>query len=162
VSAGCLSLLSANCVTDLFGVQHQDFHVVFLPDCWRNCAWADARWMARRIGGLRRADLERVFAESGWPSFSQQLGVEKLLARRNDLVQTFGLTGEGIPLEPCDPKLTIRVATLDGTDRQRFKASEGAQGFGLLIDDPLQFVAPGLVRPGDSWGDPTHPVPPLS
>ncbi len=71
-----------------------------------HCTWSDARWMARRIGALGRADLERAFAESGWPDFSQKLGVEKMLARRNDLIKAFDLEEEGLKPVPCNPSLT--------------------------------------------------------
>jgi len=149
-SAGCLSTLSANCVGEVLDVQSLQLHPVFLPDCWRHCTWADARWMARRIGHLRRADLERVFADSGWPVFSQKLGVEKLLARRNDLVKTFDLEREGIPLEPCDPRLTIKITTAAGPDypvikglinpRSRLvqEAERAAHPEGLLLTRPRQ------------------------
>ncbi len=115
-SAGCLSTLSPNCVGEVFQTQMMKLHPVFLPNCWRHCTWADARWMARRIGQLTREDLERVFADSGWPVYSQQLGVEKMLARRNDLVRTFGLTEEGLKILSCNPQLTIKVTTPDGSN----------------------------------------------
>ncbi len=115
-SSGCLSTLSPNCVGEVFKTQFMKTHPIFLPDCWRNCTWADARWMARRIAALRRQDLERVFADSGWPAYAQQLGVEKLLARRNDLVRAFDLTEEGDTLESCNPSLTIRIQTPDGVE----------------------------------------------
>ncbi len=149
-SAGCLSTLSPNCVGALFNKQSFKLHPVFLPDCWRHCTWADARWMARRIGGLRRADLERVFADSGWPAFSQRLGVEKMLARRNDLVRTFGLAAEGVPIESCEPNLSLKVETQDGTDwpvvkgfinplsRLVREAERSTHPEGLLLTKPRQ------------------------
>ncbi|MFZ5951147.1 MAG: hypothetical protein ACOYXC_10605, partial [Candidatus Rifleibacteriota bacterium] len=64
-SSGCLSTLSSTVVGEVFNVKHFKIHPVFLPDSWRHCTWADARWMARRIAGLGRADLERIFSQSG-------------------------------------------------------------------------------------------------
>jgi len=42
--------------------------------------------------------------------------LEKLLARRNDLVREFDLTDEGVALEPCNPNMTARVQTSDGVE----------------------------------------------
>lgn len=137
---------------DVFQTQFVKMHPVFLPDCWRHCTWADARWMARRIGQLTRADLERVFADSGWPTFSQRLGVEKMLARRNDLVRTFGLTGEGLAIESCFPHLTLKMITPDGREdvpvvrgkvnpfsRLVQEAEKSVHPEGLLLTRPRQF-----------------------
>lgn len=115
-SAGCLSTMPNRCMGRIFGGQFFRIHPVFLPDSWRHCTWADARWMARRIAFLGRTDLERIFAESGWPAFSQQLGVEKMLSRRNDLVKVFGLDTEGFQIIPCNPTLTVKYETENGID----------------------------------------------
>jgi len=113
-SSGCLSALSSSVVGEIFNVRLIKTHPIFLPGSWKHCTWSDARWMARRIGALGRADLERVFAESGWPDFSQKLGVEKMLARRNDLIKAFDLEEEGLKPIPCNPSLTIRFRRSDG------------------------------------------------
>lgn len=115
-SAGCLSTLPEKMVSKVFNVRMFKTHPVFLPDSWKHCTWSDARWMARRIGQLGREDLERAFSESGWPDFSQKLGVEKMLSRRNDLIKAFNLEEEGLSLIPCDPSITIRIKTPRGFD----------------------------------------------
>ncbi|HNX75542.1 MAG TPA: hypothetical protein PLM07_08055 [Candidatus Rifleibacterium sp.] len=83
--------------------------VLYIPASWKACSWADARWMALRIASLGRADLERCFADSGWPVFVQRLAIEKLLARRNELIEPFRLDLDGVKPLACDPKLTITV-----------------------------------------------------
>ena len=82
---------------------------LYVPASWKACTWADARWMALRIANFSRADLERCFAESGWPLFVQHLAIEKLIARRNELIVPFELGLDGIKPLPCDPALTITV-----------------------------------------------------
>jgi len=83
---------------------------LYVPNSWKACTWADARWMALRIARLTRADLERCFAESGWPVFVQRVAVEKLISRRNELVAPFRLDLDGIKPLPCDAALTQKVS----------------------------------------------------
>ena len=64
--------------------------------------------MALKICALSRSDLEREFAESGWPTFIQRLAVEKLLSRRNELVDAFCLQEDGVKPIPCDPGFTLK------------------------------------------------------
>ena len=87
---------------------HFKMNPLFLPRAWKSCTWADARWMALKICALSRSDLEREFAESGWPTFIQRLAVEKLLSRRNELVDAFCLQEDGVKPIPCDPGFTLK------------------------------------------------------
>ncbi len=149
-SAGCLTTLSPRVVSEVFNVRLFKTHPVFLPNSWKHCTWSDARWMIRRIGTLNRGDIERVFSESGWPDFSQKLGVEKMLARRNDLVKAFDLEAESFKEIPCNPALTIRVKTGNGFDipvirgkinpfsRLVRQAEREAHPEGLLLSRPRQ------------------------
>lgn len=82
---------------------------LYVPESWKECTWADARWMALRIARITRDDLERCFGESGWPLFVQRIAIEKLIARRNELIAPFRLDLDGIKALPCDPDLTITV-----------------------------------------------------
>jgi hypothetical protein len=65
---------------------------------------------------LRRADLERAFSECGWPPFVQKVAVERLLHRRNELVEAFRLEEDGIKPIPCDPDFDFAVTTKQGRD----------------------------------------------
>ncbi|RCK80620.1 MAG: hypothetical protein OZSIB_2933 [Candidatus Ozemobacter sibiricus] len=89
---------------------------LYIPKAWQACTWADARWMALRIARLRRADLERAFSECGWPPFVQKVAVERLLHRRNELVEAFRLEEDGIKPIPCDPDFDFAVTTKQGRD----------------------------------------------
>ena len=82
---------------------------LYVPESWKACSWADARWMALRIARLSRNDLERCFADSGWPVFVQRVAIEKLIARRNELIVPFRLDLDSIKPLPCDTNLTITV-----------------------------------------------------
>lgn len=82
---------------------------LYIPQAWENCTWADARWMAMRIATLKRADLERAFADSGWPAFVQKVAIEKLINRRNELVKAFRLEEDGFKMLDCNPEFNFTV-----------------------------------------------------
>lgn len=90
---------------------------LYVPASWKACSWSDARWMALRIAKITRADLERCFADSGWPIFVQRLAIEKLISRRNELIEPFRLDLDGVKPIECDPKLTLTVK-VDGKEYQ--------------------------------------------
>jgi hypothetical protein len=54
---------------------------------------ADARWAARMIAKLTRAQIAAAFALGGWPSCIQKTYVERTISRRNNLLQSLGLVG---------------------------------------------------------------------
>jgi predicted HicB family RNase H-like nuclease len=76
----------------------------------RSTTFADAKWMARLIAQLTRQQIEDAVGLGRWPGGIPQLYVEKLVNRRNQLVQVFGLEGE-FELMPVDRHLT----TADGS-----------------------------------------------
>ena len=55
------------------------------------CSWDDARWITRRIEKLTRADWKEIVASTNTPKAVQQIMLEKMISRRNSLVQHFGL-----------------------------------------------------------------------
>lgn len=67
--------------------------------------WADAKWMARRIARLSRAQIEAAVALGRYPGGIGDLYVEKLVSRRNQFVRVFGLEDE-FPMLPVDRHLT--------------------------------------------------------
>ncbi|HNV70097.1 MAG TPA: hypothetical protein PKO06_10390 [Candidatus Ozemobacteraceae bacterium] len=94
---------------------------LYIPESWKDCTWADARWMSLRIARLTRADLERAFLDCGWPIFAQKVAVEKLISRRNDLVEAFHLEEDGIEKLPCDVGFSFEVKTKNGVDYPVYK-----------------------------------------
>ncbi len=107
--SGELNSFEASFVRFLPGSINFVMRPLYIPRSWKDCSWADARWMALRIARLSRSDLERSFSESGWPSFVQKVAVEKLIARRNELIEPFRLDLDGIKPLPCDPEFTLRI-----------------------------------------------------
>jgi hypothetical protein len=67
--------------------------------------WADSKWMARRIAQLSREQIEVAVSLGRWPGGVGPLYVEKLINRRNQFVEVFGLEGE-YGLLPVDRNLT--------------------------------------------------------
>ncbi len=55
--------------------------------------FSDVKWASRLIAGLTRNQIEQAVAIGHWPSCIQTIYVEKLIARRNDLVRNFNLEG---------------------------------------------------------------------
>ena len=72
--------------------------------------WADAKWMARLIAQLTREQIEDAVSLGHWPGGVGELYVEKLIHRRNQFVEAFGLQDEFARL-PVDRHLT----TADGS-----------------------------------------------
>ncbi len=55
---------------------------------------ADARWAARLIATITRDDVVEAVRLGGWPLCVEKIYIEKILSRRNDLVQQLGLLGQ--------------------------------------------------------------------
>jgi hypothetical protein len=75
-----------------------------------NATHADHRWMLRKVAQLTREQIEDAVSLGRFPGGIGQLYVEKLIARRNQLVQFFGLADEFDPI-PVDRRIT----TADGS-----------------------------------------------
>lgn len=58
-----------------------------------NATLADARWGARLIADLSREQIQAAVDYGAWPKCVRPIVVEKLISRRNDLVQSLGLVG---------------------------------------------------------------------
>lgn len=76
----------------------------------------DAKWMTRKIAQLSREQITEAVKLGQWPNQSpynyEQLIIEKLINRRNELVQAFDILGEKLPsgeiaeLMPVDRGIT--------------------------------------------------------
>ena len=75
-----------------------------------NATHADHRWMIRRIARFTRKQIEDAVALGRFPGGIGPLYVEKLIHRRNQLVEVFGLSDEFDPM-PVDRNIT----TADGS-----------------------------------------------
>ncbi len=97
------------------GRVHLNYKSTWNPTLRKLITWADARWMVRQIAQLRREQIEQAVSLGVWPEPVAKLLVEKLVARRNQLVEAFELLGESTPsgeirLLPFDRGIT----TADG------------------------------------------------
>ncbi|MCP4147953.1 MAG: hypothetical protein GY757_09395, partial [bacterium] len=78
-------------------------HVHFTYRCFqknsgfRHVTYSDARWMIRLIASLTRKQITDAVEIGGWPAPLSRLLVEKLIARRNQMVEAFSLDGEKNP-----------------------------------------------------------------
>jgi hypothetical protein len=61
---------------------------------FQETAYEDARWLARRLMPLTRADFTEIVALGRYPEDVAALLTEKLIARRNHLIQLFDLGNE--------------------------------------------------------------------
>lgn len=83
---------------------------------FKHITFADARWITRLIAQLSREQVTAAVELGGWPDAMGKLLIEKLIAKRNQLVEAFDLEGETLPngkrfsLLPVDRNLT----TTDG------------------------------------------------
>lgn len=61
-------------------------------DTTYGASWEDARWIARRMAKLTRADFEEIVKKSSYPLAVEKLLIEKIIARRNDLMALLDLS----------------------------------------------------------------------
>lgn len=83
-----------------------------------NASWEDARWIGRRIGKLTRADFVEIVEKSLYPKAVELLLIEKIIARRNDLMKLLELT-EFADL-PFNPQVSFEDKLVDGEVVQEF------------------------------------------
>lgn len=83
--------------------------------------YADARWAIRLIADLSREQIRKAVELGGWPSKVQDVYVEKMISRRNDLVTNFDLVGAS----SFDGKKIALLPVNDSKeDREQFKITE--------------------------------------
>jgi hypothetical protein len=114
-----------------------NYHSVVDPSLRKQITWSDARWAVRLIAQLTRAQIEEAVALGHWPDSVGRLLVEKLIHRRNQLVQAFDLVGEATP--------SGAIALLD-VDRH-ISTADGHVVDGELIDGVFE----GATQDFDSY-----------
>lgn len=72
-------------------------------------SWEDARWIGRRMARLTRADFEEIVKKASYPAAVEKLLIEKIIARRNDLMAMLDLN----KLSP-DIAFNPQVSSVDG------------------------------------------------
>jgi len=115
-------LVESNGFSRLFGFLNRSIELDYIDlqdtGLERTTTYADAKWMARLIAQLTREQIEAAVALGHWPGGISQLYVEKLINRRNQLVQAFGLENE-FALLPVDRKLTTADGSVVDGELQR-------------------------------------------
>ncbi len=67
-------------------------------ELFQHTTWDDARWMVRLIARLSREQIRSAVVAGQWNPKVENILIEKLVARRNQLVKTFELEKEFVPL----------------------------------------------------------------
>lgn len=98
ISAGLADITESVNIYDwtLGQIQNQavSFHT---PDqAVYGCTKDDAVWMLRRLAGLTRDDFTQIIANSYYPAPVAKVLVEKMISRRNTILQIFGVTADKI------------------------------------------------------------------
>lgn len=80
--------------------------------------YADARWMMRYISALSREQISEAVTLGHWPQCVQEIYVEKLISRRNNLVEKLDLIGQ----TDFDGNRIQLLPASDNRDQYRYKA----------------------------------------
>jgi len=64
-------------------------NMLYVPKVFGHVTYADAAWMARKIGKLSREQILAAVAATQWPDFQQEVMASRLIARRNAIVRMF-------------------------------------------------------------------------
>lgn len=118
-------------VIDRKGRQRKPFRIVRYQPIFDNGAFRamtvdDARWMARLIAQLTENQLEQALIAAGYTSAEVRLYTEKLVSRRDRMIQDLGLAGEirllrprgvirtfDLEIEPLEPGGIVRTFDYD-------------------------------------------------
>jgi hypothetical protein len=109
--------------------------------------FADARWMVRLIARLSREQVQAAVELGGWPESMGKLLVEKLIARRNQLVSAFDLVGDVLPngkritLIPFNRRLTTTDGVVVKGKLKIYELPGYIQYFGPRIRELIPIIA---------------------
>jgi hypothetical protein len=80
-------------------------------------SWDDARWIARRMAKLTRADFTEIVHLASFPMAVEKLLIEKIIARRNNLLELLKLE---VPALPFTPEASFDKGLVKGEIVQEF------------------------------------------
>ena len=103
-------------------------------------SYDDARWSARLISKLTRADFEAIVANADLPPEVAALIVEKLISRRNTLLGFFSVTA---PKLTFDPNITRAPNLVSGKLVQQDWAGYGSR---FAFGDPVAPLSGSEIR----------------
>ena len=96
--------------------------------------YADARWAARLIAALSRAQMEEALKIGHWPECIAKIYLEKMISRRNDLVEHLGLIGETLPSGKKIALLPMKASGEDLNFDLKCNKEEIAKDYGTVFD----------------------------
>lgn len=105
--------------------------------------YADMKWMARQIAQLSREQITQTLQLAGWPLSIQQLLVEKLINRRNQLVRAFEMEDD-YPHMECNRSLTTEDSAVQDGRLTRSQFEGHTQNYHNEIFNILRPVYEGL------------------
>ncbi len=129
---------------------HMNFACLVDNSLFDYVTYADGRWMVRLIARLTRRQIADAVVLGGWPGPLAKLLVEKLVARRNQLVSVFGLVGERTPeggtisLMKYDRYLTTADGVVKRGNLRKYTFEGFPQYFGPRVNEILALVLRGL------------------
>lgn len=124
---------------------------------FEHITYADGRWLTRLIARLSREQIHDAIRLGGWPESMGLLLVEKLIARRNQLVKAFGLNGEPLPngkvigMLPYNPRLTTADKVVENGKLKVFRLPGYKQFFGPRIKELIPLILRNIRDVGVDW-----------
>ncbi len=103
----------------------------------------DLRWMARRIAALNRAQITAAVALGQWPAQVAHYLTEKLVARRNQIVEAFELEEE-FGLLSGDPKFSTADGAVERGKLKKFFYDTYPERLGQTV---MSMIAEHLGKP---------------
>jgi len=102
---------------------------------FKEATYEDTKWIARKISNLSKEDLRQIVAEARFPADIAALLLEKITARRNHMVQMFGL-GKELPSSMIKLPYTadLTIGEVKKGEAQREYYPDYAQRF--TVGDP--------------------------
>ncbi|MCP4215198.1 MAG: hypothetical protein GY765_11100, partial [bacterium] len=129
---------------------YMNFKGIVDNSLFHKVTFADARWMARLIARLSRRQITDAVDLGGWPKQVRGLLVEKLIARRNQLVTAFELEGEKTPedetigLMEFDRTLTTADGVVKNGNLKIYRFKNHPQYFGPRVNEFIAMILRGL------------------
>ncbi|MCP4217919.1 MAG: hypothetical protein GY765_24970, partial [bacterium] len=117
---------------------------------FKQVTFADARWMIRLMAQLSRRQITDAIQLGGWPPSISQLLVEKLIARRNQLVKAFDLENETLPNGtritqlPFDRNITAPDGGVKDGKLKIYEFPGYPQYFGPRLNEVIVLVMRGI------------------
>lgn len=109
--------------------------------------WDDARWMIRQIAQLSATQIRKAVYAGQWDAKVEKILIEKLIARRNQLVRVFGLSNEfkelsvDFSVAPSDAEIELSSGDTGGNDNKRLL------DLVTRMSQPVfEYIGPSLMR----------------